>query len=189
MGGPRTSIVIAGMKHCGKTTHGRALAAHWQCPFYDTDDLVSEAYAQRTGRRLTVREICAELEEGAFRRAEVETVERLYHGLTGAPGRTVTALGGGLVMNAGIYPLIERLGVFVYLHVDPEFLFRRTMDTGLPAFLRADKPHAHFLEICSEREPYYTCFSELTIRLDDAPIAVTTSRIITKVEGFINAGQ
>ncbi len=44
--GPRFFVVM-GVAGCGKTTIGRALAAHLQCPFYDGDDFHSPANVRK----------------------------------------------------------------------------------------------------------------------------------------------
>ena len=36
------NIVLCGIKHCGKTTVGKKLAAVLNVPFVDTDDLIVE---------------------------------------------------------------------------------------------------------------------------------------------------
>ena len=33
-----SSIILLGIKHCGKSTQGKLLAKYFNCPFFDTDD-------------------------------------------------------------------------------------------------------------------------------------------------------
>ena len=36
------SIVLMGLKHCGKSTHGRLLAQKWGFSFFDTDEVMEQ---------------------------------------------------------------------------------------------------------------------------------------------------
>ena len=36
------SIILLGIKHCGKSTQGKLLSNHLGCPFFDTDDEVTK---------------------------------------------------------------------------------------------------------------------------------------------------
>lgn len=177
------------MKHCGKSTQGRALAAHDGGAFYDTDDLVVEAFRARTGTTRTVRQICQELGEEAFRRAEVEVVEALYGRLCDDPGPRVVAVGGGLLFNPGVYPWLRALGLLVYLRVPPERLFERVMRHGRPAFLRVDDPQAHFLQLCRERDPQFLCYADLVVDLGERDAVAATRELIRHLEEHCHAGK
>ena len=43
------NIVLIGMKYCGKSTLGAALARWWACPFYDVDRMIEQTYACDAG--------------------------------------------------------------------------------------------------------------------------------------------
>ena len=60
------NIVLCGIKHCGKTTVGKALAAALNVPFVDTDDLIVE----KDGGTRTVREIFKTEGEEYFRKMD-----------------------------------------------------------------------------------------------------------------------
>ena len=66
-----TSIVLMGIKHCGKSTLGKALASRLECPFFDTDDLITEL-TQKTPRQIFT-------EQGAegFEKAECNACKAL----------------------------------------------------------------------------------------------------------------
>ena len=49
------NIVLIGMKHCGKSTLGEALARRWACPFHDVDAMIEATYACEAGRRSSIR--------------------------------------------------------------------------------------------------------------------------------------
>jgi shikimate kinase len=177
------------MKHCGKSTQGRALAAHYGCAFYDTDELVAEAFHRRTGIARGVRQICHDLGEEAFRRAEVETVEELHARLRGVAASHVVAVGGGLLFNDGVYPWLQRLGRIVYLRVPPARLLERILRQGRPAFLRAADPEAHFLQLYADREPLFQCYADVIVDLDDRDAAAATRELVRRLEEPCHAGK
>lgn len=71
-------VVLIGMKHCGKSTLGAALAARWGCPFFDVDPMMEAVYECDTGKRLTVRELWAAEGADIFRQLESQVVCDLY---------------------------------------------------------------------------------------------------------------
>ena len=66
-----SSIILLGIKHCGKSTQGRLLSKHFDCSFFDTDDEVTAL----TGK--TPREIYTEQGKEAFLEAERNACVRL----------------------------------------------------------------------------------------------------------------
>ena len=63
MNRPTRPVVLAGIKHCGKSTLGRMLARRWNVPLVDTDLELEAEFARRTGRAAGSREIFRELGE------------------------------------------------------------------------------------------------------------------------------
>lgn len=161
---PERSIVLAGIKHCGKSTLGRILARRWELPLLDTDTELEREFACRTGRKLSCREIYRELGEEAFRQLEAETIDAMAH----AAEKCVIALGGGAVNNPFL-PLetLRKLGFGVWLDLRPELAYSRVIRRGLPPFLAAfEDPKAEFLRICQKREPSFGTFAQLRFRVD-----------------------
>ena len=93
MNRPTRPVVLAGIKHCGKSTLGRMLARRWNVPLVDTDLELEAEFARRTGRAAGTREIFRELGEEAFRKLEAEVIRSLAD----SPEFRVIALGGGVV--------------------------------------------------------------------------------------------
>ena len=77
MNRPTRPVVLAGIKHCGKSTLGRMLARRWNVPLVDTDAELEAEFARRTGRAAGTREIFRELGEEAFRKLEAEVIRIL----------------------------------------------------------------------------------------------------------------
>jgi shikimate kinase len=167
------NVVLIGMKHCGKTADGQALAARWQCPFYDVDQLIEETNEHETGRRQTVREIFSAGGEDRFRELEAKAVCDLFLRLDKTENSNVIAVGGRTALNKKVDALLSAMGLVVYLEVSPEEMFARVTRSGLPPFVDETDPRNHFMELYKERAPHYQRLARLTVNVDglDAPTA------------------
>jgi len=178
---PERPVVLAGIKHCGKSTLGRLLARRWLVPFLDTDTELEREYVRRAGRNLTCREIYRELGEQEFRRLEAEGIERL----TFSRGVWVIALGGGAVNNPFLsLETLRALGFGVWIDLDPELAYPRVVRRGLPPFLiSAADPEAEFRRICCEREPFFNAFGQLRFRItSDRPAEENAEELAQIIE-------
>jgi shikimate kinase len=159
------NVVLIGMKHCGKSTIGRALAARWKCPFYDVDELIESTHACETEQVQTVRQIFAGHGEKHFHRIEGHAVCELYLKLDRPGSNAVVSLGGRTALNSTINALLQPIGLVVYLRVPPDELYARIERSGRPAFLDPAEPRDHFFRLCREREPQYEQLANLVIDL------------------------
>ena len=136
-------IILCGIKHCGKSTLGKILAAALGLDFYDTDDLIFE----QTG--MDARAIYKSQGKDAFMAAELKACEYLQE-LLSAPNEApqakeaaafgqpknrgssdnssqvqnaaaaksaVIATGGGICQNEPAIAILKKLGTIVYLEV------------------------------------------------------------------------
>ncbi|MPM26317.1 Shikimate kinase [bioreactor metagenome] len=144
-------IVFLGIKHSGKTTQGRLLAAGLQWPFRDSDELLAARYRELYGENWTPREIMKRCGADFFRHLEAEVVATQADAAD-----AVLALGGGVPVNEFLRTeQLKRLGYLIYLQVDPEVAFARIAAGGLPPFLESDDPHRKFIEQYRERSVRY----------------------------------
>jgi shikimate kinase len=180
------NYLIAGMKHCGKTTHGKALAKHFRCSFYDTDDLIEREYLERTGEKLTCREFFKQFGAEAFKEIEADVFRKLYEKLRRNNSSHVISLGGRLACNPDLEEELKNFGLFIYIKTEPKLLFKRVMDRGRPPFLSAENPYDDFLRIYEEREPYFEKYAGLVIELTDEPLYKIRREFIDKVERYID---
>jgi len=183
------NVVLIGMKHCGKSTLGAALARHWQCPFHDVDSLIEATYECDAGERLTVREILLARGERGFHELEGQVVCQLY--LRGAqrPEREVIALGGRTATHASNAQLLGDLGVMVLLEVPPEELFARIAANGLPPFLQGDHPYDHFFAVYQQRLPLYRRLAALTVPVGGLSREAAAATLIYRLEVYEHAGK
>ncbi|MDD5697358.1 MAG: shikimate kinase [Victivallaceae bacterium] len=183
------NIVICGMKHCGKTTHGRFIAQRLNCAFLDTDELLEAKYFKLEKNPLNSREIFNLHGEDYFRTLEAEVIRELI-ATAAADVTRVIALGGGAPSNPKIGAELKQLGFFVFIDHTPEILYRRILKNGLPPFLRGENPREKFLRLYSERKRRYIELSDLTIEFrEDTPVRSAGRLILTKIEEKIHERQ
>ena len=182
MGELKRSIVLAGIKHCGKSTLGALLARRYHAELVDTDRVLEECFRAENGRALTTREIFLELGAEEFRRFEAAVIGKLAKEQA-AP--RIVALGGGVPANAFVNPEeLRSLGFQVYLAIRPELAYARVVRRGLPPFLTgAADPFAEFCRINREREPYYLKFADLVWPVErELPAPAAAAALAGKIE-------
>lgn len=137
-------IILLGIKHCGKSTLGQMLANQFNCPFFDTDDVIAEM----TGK--TPREIYQQQGAEAFMEAEARACDYLSRYLASlGEAEYVIATGGGICTNQQALDSLQRLGFFLFLEVPEEVAAQRIIDeiqwvdgvmTNLPAYIASEHP-------------------------------------------------
>lgn len=156
-----TSIILCGLPKSGKTTLGKKLAAKLHWTFIDTDVLIENAYFERTGRRLTCREIYQLEGESRFREVE-------YHQINCLDGSDpcIISLGGG-GLREDTLPLLQKLGVIIYLKTSLENVWGRLKQKGLPAYLDVTDPKKTFSEIAQKRIEFFEKSSQFTFKTEE----------------------
>ncbi|MCR5289517.1 MAG: hypothetical protein K6E51_05955 [Treponema sp.] len=136
-------VVLLGIKHCGKSTHGKLLAKKCGCAFYDIDDEILTL----TGK--TPRTLYTESPE-VFMQAEYETCVALIKKIGDAP--CVISSGGGICNNEKALTILHEHCVFVFIAVTEELPSQRIIHeasadgyggfTNLPAYIAKENPHS-----------------------------------------------
>lgn len=183
------NVVLIGMKHCGKSTIGRALAEREGCAFYDVDPMIEAMHACDRGERLSVRDIFSTYGEEYFHRIEGHVVCELYLKLDRPDSRSVVALGGRTALNTTVLELLRAIGTTVYLRLKPETIYARIERAGLPPFLQGTDPAGKFLKLYHEREPQYCRLADVVIHLDDLDVAACVDRVITCIKEHLDGRQ
>ncbi len=176
------TIIFIGMKHCGKSTHGKALAAAEGWDFLDTDDMLCDIYNRRNHCRLNVREIFNRVGEDSFRMLEEEVMDML---LT-LEGDRVVSMGGRMPVNEAVQAKMKQLGFTVFLKLPVEILFERVKRRGLPSFIDPARPLESFTELYEKREPYYLRCADLTVELENMPLEKASQIIFKRIREKIN---
>lgn len=140
----KKNLVLTGFMGAGKSTIGRAVAERLGLRFIDTDEEIEK----RAGMRIS--EIFQRHGEAYFRELERQVVKEVSE-----LEDCVIVTGGGVVLNQENISNLRRKGVVVYLHAEPEVLYRRLRgDTSRP-LLRVAQPLKKIRELLRQRSPYY----------------------------------
>ena len=190
---PARSIILCGIKHCGKSTQGKRIASALGLDFYDTDDLIFE----QTG--MDARAIYKSQGKEAFMAAELKACEFLRDKLSGGKAQdagaasydqnssqakncaaAVIATGGGICQNEPAIAILKKLGTIVYLEVpeitaagrivrEARFLPDGTIQ-NLPAYIANKNPadqkevRAIFHDFYEERTKKYRSLADITVQ-------------------------
>lgn len=130
-------IVLMGIKHCGKSTVGKALADVTGVPFFDIDDEIERMSG------MSFRELYASQGKEAFMKAEAAACRAV---LEQEVASAVIATGGGICDNEEALAELRAAGCrLVYLCIDEKTACDRILvearETGsLPAYIQKEHP-------------------------------------------------
>ena len=148
------ALIFCGIKHCGKSTLGKAVSELLALPFRDTDEMLEERF------HLTVRELYKSVGEEEFRRRESELLSSFE-----AETPQVISLGGGALLKSENVPVLQTLGKIIWCDVDDRTAFERIEKKGLPPFLaQAADPFAAFRSSNESRRAVFSAVS--SVRFD-----------------------
>lgn len=144
-------VWLIGMMGSGKTSVGRALAEHLECPFYDTDATV----AANAG--MAIDEIFDRFGEPRFRELEARAVQAIASQDDG-----VVSTGGGVVLDPSNVEAMRTSGRTVLLDVDTDTLVAR-LGTASDRPLVSDDPDRRLREIACAREGKYRMAADVVV--------------------------
>jgi shikimate kinase len=140
------AVSLVGFMGAGKTTVGRALAAHLGWRFEDLDDLIRE----REGR--TIEQIFQQSGERSFRDLEHRILGEVVARIEA--DSVVLGLGAGAFIDDRNQEFLLQAGIpAVFLDAPVEELFRRSEQPGVVRPLRQD--FLQFRELYEKRRPAY----------------------------------
>jgi shikimate kinase len=139
------TIILVGLPGSGKSTAGRQLARHLDCPFVDSDHELERQLGT------SIRDYFAAHGEEAFRDQEERAIDLLAQ-----PGRRVLATGGGAVLRPANRAAMRRAGnVVVYLRSSPEELARRLRHDTQRPLLQGGDALRKLRDLYRVRDPLY----------------------------------
>jgi len=144
-------VWLIGMMGSGKTSVGRVLAEHLECPFYDTDATV----AANAG--MAIDEIFDRFGEPHFRELEARAVQAIASQDDG-----VVSTGGGVVLDPSNIVAMRSNGRTVLLDVDIDTLVARLGDTSMRPLV-SDDPERRLREIAAAREDNYRTAADVVV--------------------------
>lgn len=187
------SIILVGIKHSGKSTQGRALAARYNCEFFDTDDVIQELMGK------SPREIYNTEGKESFLGAEKLACQHLKSTLE--TKQIVVATGGGICENEEALRFLATNSIFVYLNVDEKTAADRivreaktdgknniTDQSSLPSYIAKKNPatiddvRTYFHNFYEERTKKYSMLADITINPGTMPPAKVTEKIVSSLD-------
>ena len=148
-------LFITGVKHSGKSTWARIIAARLGVERADSDELMLARGIK------SVREFYKSEGPEAFMKAELDAVSSYIS----SHDDFVLSLGGGAADNKALMDLIASSGTLVYLQRDEDLLLKRMLTHGIPAFLDADDVEASFHRLFVRRDGIYREYADVIIDL------------------------
>lgn len=190
----KTSLVLMGIKHCGKSTQGKLLARKYNVPFFDTDEVLKKK--EGLGARQLYLERGAECFYEAEANACFSVVQQIQplkkyakEGIT-----AVIATGGGICNNQRALEILRRNAIFIFLESDEKLAAQRIIReatfaedgtiSNLPAYIAKKNPRSKeevrdiFHSFYEERCAIYKQLADVTVKMLDAPRDVNLKRIV-----------
>lgn len=164
------SIVLIGLRGCGKSAVGARLAEMLNRTFVDTDACIAAAAGQ------SIREIFQTRGEAGFRVLEALEVERAC-----AQRGCVVSVGGGAVLDETSRARMRRAGVCIWLTAPPHELAKRIAADPMspanrPALTRA-RPIEEIEQQSEERKLLFHATAHFVIPTDDAGVDEVANRV------------
>ncbi len=157
-----TTIVLMGIKGCGKSSVGRKLAEELHIPFYDSDAEIVKRFGKRP------RELYRKKGVSWFMCAEQKVIKKLKDSET----PFIFSSGGGLCDNEEALKLLPNDATKIFLDVTEERLFERLRRCyrkgfGFPAYLSQDEETAQqeFSVLYAQRRNRYQQISDIHITI------------------------
>lgn len=190
------SIILMGIKHCGKSTQGRIISKKLSVPFFDTDDVVFEM----TGK--TPRQIYTELGNEGFQKAEEKACSFLLEKInSSAEKNAVIATGGGICGNKKALDVLKKIGTFVFLRTPERIASFRVLREisvaqdgtllNVPAFIAKKNPRSVadakkiFHDFFIERECIYEQLADVVIDMSSSSKEANAAKIIESVSSKV----
>ncbi len=190
------SIILMGIKHCGKSTQGRIISKKLSVPFFDTDDVIFEM----TGK--TPRQIYTELGNEGFQEAEEKACSFLLEKInSSAEKNAVKATGGGICGNKKALDVLKKIGTFVFLKTPERIASFRVLREisvaqdgtllNVPAFIAKKNPRSVadakkiFHDFFIERECIYEQLADVVIDMSSSSKEANAAKIIESVSSKV----
>ena len=172
------NIVLCGIKHCGKSTVGKEIAAILDMPLIDSDREIELL----DGKNRTCREIFKSEGEEFFRKLEAEVLEKL----ASSSEKAVISLGGGALSNPYLSSELKaEIGFKLWLEVDDKTAFQRIKANGLPPFLsETADPFEAFVAMNRKRRELFAACADAKIDTSHNPYRTALQALSLYKEHF-----
>jgi shikimate kinase len=166
------NIVLTGFMGAGKSTVGKGLSEKLGIPMVDTDELIE----RESG--LSIEEIFSKHGAAYFRELEKEAVEKVS---TLEDHLVIT--GGGVVLDKENMENLRKNGIIIYLHAQPEVLYRRVKKHTHRPLLRVKNPLKRIYELLENRARFYSD-NDLQIDTSDLCVEEVVDEIVKRLQSL-----
>lgn len=187
------TIVLMGIKHCGKSTLGKFISKKFNLSFFDTDDVILLM------TNSTPREIFLEKGEEGFIEAEKNACEYIKNEIVSKKLNAIIATGGGICNNIQAVKILKSFGILVFLKIEERIATSRVLReikvakngslSNMPAYIAKKNPHTVydvgfiFHDFFIERERIYQNITDFSIDVSDS----SKSKNADKIINFVNS--
>jgi shikimate kinase len=164
-------ICLIGLPGSGKSTVGRQLARRLSLPFIDSDSEIE----RRIG--CSIREFFEREGEESFRDVEQATIAELVAAREG-----VLSTGGGCVLRQKNRVNLHAAGHVVYLHSQPDEIFKRLRNDRNRPLLQVGDPLQRLRDLFAQRDPLYRETAHFVIETGRPSVATLVNMITMQLE-------
>ena len=164
------TIAFVGLPGSGKSTVGRQLARHLDIRFFDSDAVIEN----RLG--FSIREFFEREGEDAFRDLEQSVICELTQQDT-----CILSTGGGVVVREANRDRLRLRCHTVYLHSEPEEVFRRLRNDRHRPLLQVADPLSRLKELYLVRDPLYRSASHIVVETGRPVVSALVTTILTRL--------
>lgn len=175
-------IILFGVKHSGKTSIGKNISQILNWPFQDLDDSIEIQTRALTGA--SIRDFYHVEERSRFFTIEKQCLDT-YLRNRAAPW--ILSTGGGIIDNEEAIELIPPDTIKVFLHNNPEELFRRIEKKGLPPFLMGKDPFEKFLALYATRTARYKQIVDIIVELGTGSKEENAEIVLNSIKEYLHA--
>ena len=164
------NIILIGFMGAGKTTVGNVVAERLNQPLFDTDQLIE----QQTG--MSISKIFEDYGENEFRRLET----KILKGNLSANKDWVLSVGGGLPLKEENRGLLQKMGIVVYLRVQPDTVLQRLKGDKTRPLLQGGDVKQKVESLLRQRGTIYEEGADIVIDVDGKAPETIVQEILTK---------
>lgn len=150
------NIILIGFMGAGKTSVGKKLAQKTGLPLLDTDKLIEQQ------EKTTVSRIFETRGEEAFRKAETDLLKSLLK----KKESVIISAGGGLPLKEENQTILKKLGLVVYLKIQPDTVLKRLKGDTTRPLLQGGDVKERVTTLLTRRAPIYQRAAHITIEAD-----------------------
>lgn len=183
------AIVLLGLKHSGKSTIAKLLAADMGKKPVDSDEIVAELFQRKfpdeledaqSGYAATNRHFYKLKGQAAFWEMEAAALRSLsiWEDL-------IVATGGGMMENSVAMEIVKANGLVIFLNAPEDQLFGRIVRTGIPPFLDKDNPEKSFHELYLKRTRLARTYADIEINNGNLPVETISELVQESLQEYV----